>query len=139
MGHDPMMSDSIVRLGARCDLVSEDARDGLSFAVTEFADLVDGRRVELDHRGWSISRSRGSEGAERDVELWQYLTRSSLEQDVRNVVLPDDDATAAVHEHDWQHLASCAAAAGLDVTAEALSKLDYVVELSEELLARTAP
>lgn len=101
-----------------------------SFRVSEFAVLADGRRLTLhDERGFNIWNSSG--------DTWRYLTLEGVEADVRTTVLPDDDDTE--DEHPWEWLAELLTAHGVDMSAERLRSLPYVVEYSERLLARLTP
>jgi hypothetical protein len=52
---------------------------------------------------------------------------------VLNVVLSDDDETAAVEDHPWSWLAELARARGLNVTADDLRGLPYEVLLTDKL------
>lgn len=144
--HDRLVAAHIVKLGAFCDLSSDDGNGRLSFDVVEFAQLSDGTRVELDHRGWTQqvravsaeAPSSSPRSLEEPFEPWQYQTRQELEDAVRAVVLPDDDEKAAKQDHDWEWLAECAASRGLATSAGALAGLAYEIELSDSVLSRLA-
>lgn len=104
------------------------ARD-VSFAVVERATLSDGRTITLtDDRGW------GTSGPSAD-DPWAGLTADGIEQDVRNVVLPDD-AEDTGDEHPWAWFASILRGHGVTTTADELRRLPYDVVLSDRLLAR---
>jgi hypothetical protein len=151
--HDGVVA--VVRLGAWCDLVTEDeyrqrlVRDGwpadevgnlvedfkrgVSFVVHEFAELADGRHLTLhEERGFTgvTLASRGPSPSDQ----WRYLTLENLERDVRTTVLPDDDDTQ--DEHPWEWLAGLLHEHGVDATAEELRVLPYDVVFSERLRAR---
>jgi hypothetical protein len=51
-------------------------------------------------------------------------------------VLPDDDETAAEHDHDWWHIAICLRGLGVDVSPEELMEVRYDIALSDRLRAR---
>jgi hypothetical protein len=51
-------------------------------------------------------------------------------------VLPDDDETAAEHDHDWWHIAICLRGLGVDVSPEELMEVPYDIALSDRLRAR---
>jgi hypothetical protein len=120
----------VVGLGARCDLhrASGDGRS-VSFDVTEFALLADGRRVVLrDGLGFTIGW--GSAVA-ATTDVWTTLAVGDLVRDVLNVVLPDDDDG---EDHPWEWLAELARDRGLDVTAVDLRAVPYEVELTGRVL-----
>ena len=97
--------------------------------VTEVAVLSDGREVVLlDDRGWSSS-------GPSPEEQWARLDVAAVEQDVRNVVLPDD-AEVSGEEHEWQVFADALARAGVAADVAALREVPYAIVLSERLLAR---
>jgi hypothetical protein len=121
----------VVGLGAVCDL-HRTAADGrtVSYSVSEFALLDDGRRVVLRGElgftiGWGSSVPAGT-------PVWEPDTVESLTRDVLNVVLPDDDDTG--EDHPWEWLAELAREHGLDVTADDLRGLPYEVELTDRVL-----
>ncbi len=124
----------VVGIGAICNLrpqIVADARSQ-SFSVSEFVTLEDGRGVLLHQdRGFTIGVGRASE---RYDDLRAGQTRDSIIQDVLNVVLPDDNETAAVEDHPWSWLAELARARGLNVTAEDLRGLPYEVVLTGEVI-----
>jgi hypothetical protein len=134
----------VVGLGARCDLVpsEEDTSSpgGLSFRVSEFAVLDDGRRLTLhEERGWTQWVRRGAPPGEQlteDPGPWSLMTRQSVIQDTLNVVLPDDDDPAEAHPYEW--LAELLAARGVSATAAELRAVPYDVELSPRLEERLA-
>jgi hypothetical protein len=123
----------VVGIGAICDLATPlvaDARSQ-SFSVSEFVTLEDGRRVLLhDDRGFTIGLGSSSE---RYEDLRAYETRDSITRNVLNVVLPDDEESAAVENHPWSWLAELARARGLNVTAEDLRGLGYEVILTDKV------
>lgn len=98
-----------------------------SFRVSEFAVLANGGRLTLhDERGFNIWNS--------SEDPWRYMTLEGVEADVRTTVLPDGDDTE--EQHPWEWLAELLTAHGVEVSAERLRSLPYVVEYSERLLAR---
>jgi len=144
---------TVVRLGAWCDLKTEDEyrrdlvalrmpadevdealehfKHGASFDVQEFAVLADGRRLTLHaERGFNVSANTGS-----TIDLWGHLTAESLERDVLTTVLPDDDAG---DEHPWEWLAGLLRAQGIDASPDELKSLPYDVVFSPRLQARLA-
>ena len=99
----------------------------ISFRVEEFAVLADGRRIRLHaERGFTLSA--GS-------DPWQGLTLTSLEDDVRATVLPDD-AEDTGEEHPWDWLSELLRLQGVEATPEELRELPYDVEFSDRLHAR---
>jgi hypothetical protein len=127
----------VVALGAWCDLVppeeSTASPGGASFAVQEFAVLEDGRRVTLHaERGWT-SWVRGT-GRSEPLDPWDALTEEGIQEDVLNVVLPDDDASGEPHE--WAWLRDLLSRHGVETTVEHLKSVPYTVELSDRLLQR---
>jgi hypothetical protein len=145
----------VVGLGAWCDFVTEDeyrqrlVRDGwpadevenlvedfkrgVSFAVHEFAELADGRRLTL-HTDRGFTGFTMASNGPAPSDQWRSLTLEELERDVRTTVLPDDDDTG--DEHPWEWLAGLLHARGVQVTAEELRLLPYGVEFSERLRER---
>jgi hypothetical protein len=117
------------------DREGADSRPGVHFRVREFADLADGRRVTLhDERGFtSVYRVTGQSAPPADQ--WSHHTLASLERDVRNTVLPDDDDG---EDHPWEWLAALLRAQGVEVPVEELRRVPYVVEFSERLRERVA-
>lgn len=107
---------------------SDDGRS-VSFTVTEFATLDDGRRIVLRGdlgftTGWGSSVATTS-------AVWSSYTAESITRDVLNVVLPDDDDTG--EDHPWAWLAELARSQGLRVTADDLRDLPYEVELADRV------
>lgn len=102
----------------------------ISFRVTEFAVLSDGRRLRLDTgRGFTT----GGPG-----DPWGGLTLEGLTGDVLTTVLPDD-AEDTGEDHDWAELAGLLRAQGIDVAPEELRALPYSVEFSDRVRARFRP
>lgn len=125
------MSDEVVGLGAWCDVVPEDptraSPGSVSFDVDEFAELADGRRVQL-HRG---ERGFGLSGPQtRTGGPIGDLTAAEIESGVLATVLPDEDDG---EEHPWEWLADLLRAQGVVVSADSLTSVPYRVELSERL------
>jgi hypothetical protein len=147
----------VVRLGAFADYATEDEyreqlrdsplsaaqiADALrsfrrqhSIRIEEFAILADGRRLVFAERGFS-GRTSVSGDVTDPVDQWSFVTVESIERDVRNTVLPDDDETAAEHDHGWPHIAACLRALGVAVSPDELTRVPYDVVLSERLRVR---
>jgi len=126
----------VVRLGAWCDIESEDATILVkSFAVREFAVLADGRRIELHaDRGWTEGL-HGVGEKPTAADLWRFNTRENLERAVLDTVLPDD-AEDTNEDHPWDWLSELLRARGIEASSEELRGLPYDVEFSDRLLAR---
>jgi hypothetical protein len=120
----------VVGLGAVCDLyqTSHDGRS-VSFSVSEFALLADGRRVVL--RGELGYTTAWGSGVATTDAVWSSYTEDDVIRGVRNVVLPDDDDG---EDHPWEWLAELAREQGLDVTTDDLRGLPYEVELTDRVL-----
>jgi hypothetical protein len=125
---------NVVRLGAFADTLAS-SRAGITVNIEEYAILADGRRLVFDRQGFT-SQAFGLGGVPDPVDQWTLLTVESIERDVRNTVLPDDDDIAAEHDHDWVHIANCLRELGVDVSPEELMGLPYDVVLSDRLRAR---
>ena len=131
----------VVALGAWCDLhvppPGGATPGGVHFRVSEFAVLADGRRVTIrDDLGFSSwSRVLDESGHVHAVDPWP-LTRESLEADVRNVVLPDEDAEALQDAHPYGWLSELLARQGIHASAEHLRSVPYSIEFSEHLERR---
>ncbi|MGH2377138.1 MAG: hypothetical protein ACRDGT_01530 [Candidatus Limnocylindria bacterium] len=116
----------------------------MSFSVSEFATLEDGRRVILhEDRGFGFgpvmrARRSGSSGESGPGDIRGDETLESLTRDVLNVVLPDD-AESSGEEHPWSWLADLARARGLDVTADDLQSLPYEVIFTDKARRWVAP
>ncbi len=129
------MSTQVVRLGAWCDVVTEDEL-GVSFRVEEFAVLGDGRRLILHaDRGFEVRSHRF--GA-TPVDPWTALTAEQLRTDVYTTVLPDD-AEESGEEHAWGWLSALLRARGVVSPPEELRVLPYDVVFSERLRLRLMP
>jgi len=126
----------VVGLGAWCDSVSSNGADNwLRFRVEEFATLSDRRRLTLsDDRGWTSSIHTVPAGL-LPPDPWADLSVEGIEQDVRNVVLPDD-AEQTGDEHPWAVLTARIRALGVETTPELLRNLPYEVILSPGIQAR---
>jgi hypothetical protein len=153
----------VVRLGAWCDLETEDdARRRLAEAsvgapvVDSDAEPRPGLFVPgpdtpvLDPRGLSFAVEefavladgrRVRLHAERGFALsagpdpWQLLTLESLRSSVLATVLPDD-AEETGDEHPWDWLSDLLRPHGVDASPDELRRLPYDVELSDRLRAR---
>jgi len=121
----------VVGLGAICDLrpLRADPRDQ-DFEVSEFVTLEDGRRVLLHDGGRGFTMGVRSTGNRKPPDVRLGLTLEVLTNDVLTVVLPDDDDPAP---HPWSWLSGLARARGLDVSADDLRALPYVVVFTDEL------
>jgi hypothetical protein len=71
------------------------------------------------------------------ADPWQFLTLQNLEADVRTTVLPDD-AEETGEDHPWDWLAELLRGLGIDASAEQLRTVPYDVEFSDRLRARLA-
>ena len=150
------MPASVVTFGAVCELTADwttgfgchpgeadQPQPRLAFGLVEFAELDDGRRLELRaDRGWT-SRQRFAYGPidetdERgpgppslpvDVnDPWQFRTRQSLTRSVLACVDPDDD------ESWWRWLIERLAELGVDdVDMAAVRSVPYRVEFGPVL------
>jgi hypothetical protein len=123
---------TVVGLGAWCEYVPPDraqASPGSAcFDVAEFAVLDDGRRLVLhQERGFAVSRSATG-------DPWTWLTAEGITSDVLTTVLPDEDDAADEHPYDW--LCRLLSQRGVEVSVEELRAVPYVVELSDDVLAR---
>ena len=137
---------TVVALGAYCDLASSvqaPANPGdLSFAVSEFAVLDDGRRITLHaDRGWSESLRRYVPKGEplpvnwgEPLDPWEHMSRDDLMRSTLLVVLPDDDDDPDDHPYEW--LAGRLSEHGIRASAAELRCLPYTVELSPQLEQR---
>lgn len=128
---------TVTGIGAYVDLDARDAETGDEhYSILEFVRLEDGARVVIDDRGLSLGRRplRRKPGAEADLG---FDDLEDLRRTVLDAVLPDDDDEAMIHDHPWEHLADCARARGIMVTADELRALpDYEVEIAPTLLRR---
>jgi hypothetical protein len=158
-GHYRVVSDVVVRVGAWCDLYTEEdlvayltaaPRPSVSSSPGWAAVGPEGIEQALEHHRGGLSFSvaefvelsdgrriilhneRGFSGTMH----WADLTRAELESAVRTSVLPDDDDEAAVEEHPWEWLAQLAAARGVDVSADDLRKVPHVIEFSDRVVER---
>jgi hypothetical protein len=122
---EPAATGRVVGIGAICDFRTGAPEPGpsQSFSVSEFVVLEDGRRVVIDHRGFTLGSNVDSVRA--------GLTSQIMSQQVLNVVLPDDDESA--EEHPWSWLAELARTNGIDVTADELKELQYEVVLTDRV------
>jgi hypothetical protein len=154
---------TVVRLGAWCDLETEDdaRRRLLADAPDAEERPVDGParwgryvplpgtpvlspgslnfRVEefavlADGRRLRLHAERGF-ALSAGADPWEHLTLGELAQDVRATVLPDD-AEDTGEEHPWDWLAELLRGQGIEASAEELRALPYDVEFSERLRAR---
>ena len=125
----------VVGLGARCELVPPErysaSPGGVSFDVSEFAVLDDGRRITLHaERGWTTWAHDTERG---QIDPWETLTTRGITQDVLNVVLPDEDDG---EPHPWEWLRGLLQKHGVEATVEQLKAVPYEVELGDETRAR---
>ena len=137
---------TVVALGAFCDLASSGQAPAnpadLSFAVSEFAVLDDGRRITLHaERGWTDSLRRCVPTGEPlpadwgdPLDPWEHMSRDDLVRSTLLVVLPDDDDAPDDHPYEW--LAGRLHGHGIRASAAELRSLPYTVELSPRLEQR---
>jgi hypothetical protein len=123
---------TVVGLGAWCEHVPPDraqASPGSAcFEVAEFAVLDDGRRLVLhQERGFAVSRSATG-------DPWTWLTAEGITSDVLTTVLPDEVPAQEDHPYDW--LRGLLRQAGVEASVDELRAVPYVVELSDDVLAR---
>ena len=133
-------ADSTTGFGCRQGKVPPRAR--LGFRLVEFAELDDGRRLELRaDRGWSSEqriacgpvdgtdeRAPGPPTAPVVVnDPWQFTTRRSLTTDVLACVDPDDD------DLWWRWLVDRLAELGVNVDVAAVRSVPYRVEFGPVL------
>jgi hypothetical protein len=123
---------TVVALGAWCEHVPPERAQvspgSACFEVAEFAVLDDGRRILLHaERGFAVSRST------RD-DPWTWLTAEGIRSDVLTTVLPDDQPAQEDHPYDW--LRELLRQAGVEASPDELRAVPYVVELSDDVLAR---
>jgi hypothetical protein len=121
----------VVGLGAECEFVPEDVSraspGSVSFDVSEFAVLADGRRLVLHagERGFSVTGPR----AFCDSPLGD-LTAESIESGVLATVLPDEDDG---EQHPWEWLCDLLRAHGVVVAPDELKAVPYEVVLGERV------
>ena len=161
----PTVDTPVVRLGAWCDIVTEDeARQRLlAEAADDGAADVHGHvgpgrfvpqpgvpvlspgaihfRVEefavlADGRRVRLHAERGF-GLSGGVDPWQYLTLEGLEAHVRATVLPDD-AEDTGEDHPWEWLSDLLRVQGVEASTEELRVLPYDVEFSDRLRVRVS-
>ncbi len=133
--YGPSVPPHVVRLGAWCDIDTEDdTTPGISFRVEEFAVLADGRRFRL-HADRGFSTWLHAVGGQAPVDPWQHLTREHLERSVRTTVLPDD-AEDSGEEHPWERLSRLLLGQGIEASTGRLRALPYDVEFSDVLRRR---
>lgn len=90
----------------------------IDFQVSEFADLVDGRRIMLrDDRGWNARFTR---------DWWQHATREYLTEETKKVFARDEC-------EDRRDRLKCF---GVKVDPASLRSAPYVVEFGPYVLAR---
>lgn len=135
----PVQPGRVTGIGAICDLGQhhfEQEQHSQSFSVSEFVTLEDGRQVTLHKdRGFTIGWRSSTESTAD--EKHDHETRSSIIQNVMNVVLPDDEDCA--ESHPWSWLAQRAQSRGLNVTAEGLRSLTYEIVLTDSVVQWLVP
>jgi chloramphenicol 3-O-phosphotransferase len=125
-----MRAVTVVRLGAFADIAEPPPGNppgAVSIDVCEYALLADGTRVGYDD-------SRGYTSVANDGDTWRHLSRESVEDDVRNVLLPDDDED--LEPRPWEDIARRLRVHGVEASPAALEQLPFEIVLGDELGAR---
>lgn len=119
----------VIRLEVECDLNPRESSEDparASFAVGEFLVMDNGDRVMLhNERGFTSRNSHG--------DYWRHRTAEEIVTSTLMTVLPDEDGT---EPHPWEWLAELAGRRDIDVTADELRQLPYVVVLSDRVKRR---
>lgn len=123
---------TVVRLGARCEydgvVPQPDGRVGLSFAVSEWAELTSGRRVTLHDGILGYTSVLNS-----DDDPWAVYDADLVRSGVLSAVLPDEDDG---EDHPWGWLLELLAEQGITSTEDQLRAAPYEVELGPDLTTR---
>jgi hypothetical protein len=126
----------VTRLLAVAELDASDEPRSLSLTVTLLAVLDDDRRIVLlDDRGFTAGMHGGAEPG-----IWSHQTAAGLQEDVRHVLLPDDDDDP--DPLPFAFLTDPLTAAGVPDPLTQLRHAPLDVELGAAVLARlraTAP
>ena len=126
------MTDTVIGLGALCDVVDDDesvaSPGSVLFDVDEFAVLADGRRITLHcgERGFSVS---GPRRPSLDDPL-AGMTAEEIQSGVLTTVLPDEDNG---EEHPWEWLSDLLRSHGIVIAPDNLKTVPYEVVLSERV------
>lgn len=132
-----MTNLSIETLGVLCELESSPPHSP-NFSVLEFADFSDGARKTLHNdRGWTVGVLRRLGSA--PVDYFGFVAERDLVEAVidsaYSTLLPEDDSD----DHDWLRLKWILKDMGIEVSAQDLRELPYIVEFGPNLLAKLPP
>ena len=106
-----------------------DGRVALSFSVSEWAELSDGRRVVL-HEAIGFDSVLSV-----DDDPWIHYDADLVRSGVLSAVLPDEDDG---EDHPWDWLLELLAEQGVDATEAELRAVPYEVELGPEVTRRVS-
>ena len=110
--------DRIERLGVRAEV--ERSPDRLYVGLEEYAVLADGREVVFDDgRGYTV----GGPGA---------ADAAVVDDDIRLVLLPDDDESAAVEDRPWAWIAERLREHGVSTTPDELRALPLEISIGDK-------
>ena len=112
--------DRIERLGVRAEV--ERSPDRLYVGLAEYAVLAGGRDVVFDDgRGYTV----GGPGV---------ADHAVTEHDIRLVLLPDDDESAAVDDRPWAWIAELLREHGVSATPEQLRALPLDITIRDNIV-----
>jgi hypothetical protein len=106
-----------------------DGRVGLSFSVSEWAELSDGRRVVLHEAIGFDSVLSG------DEDPWTHYDADLVRSGVLSAVLPDEDDG---EDHPWDWLLELLADQGVVASEAELRSVPYDVEFGPEVTRRVS-
>jgi hypothetical protein len=110
--------ERIERLGVRAEV--ERAPDRLYVGLEEYAVLAGGREVVFDDgRGYTVGGPHAGDEAVTD-------------DDIRLVLLPDDDESAAVDDRPWAWIAELLRERGVSATPEELRALPLEISIRDK-------
>jgi hypothetical protein len=107
-----------------------DGRVGLSSAVSDWAELTDGRRVVLPDGDLGYTSMLNT-----NIDLWAFTDAHSARASGLVVVLPNEDDG---EDRPWAWLLDLLAEQGIASTDAELRAVPYEVELGTELLRRVS-